>query len=114
MVGKGNNSAVNVRLAPDLLDQVETAAHDAHLDRSNYTRELLTAAVTSGLTLAELCDVIRTAQHTTPALLPAPEKAPRKLGARRKLTGKCMHPVHLVQQYPTQDVCTCGHVVRNR
>lgn len=114
-MGRGSNSAVNVRMPTTLLQQVDKAAETAHLDRSGYCRELLTAAAESGLTLAELLDVIRAAHAPTPALLPAPERGPRRLGQRRKLTGKCLHPPHRILRYPTRDVCAaCDTVVRTR
>lgn len=116
VVSRGSNSAVNVRMPTALLHRLDEAAQTAHLDRSGYCRELLTAAADSGLTLSELVSVIRTAQAPTPALLPAPDREPaRRLGQRRKLTGKCLHPPHRILRYPTRDVCAaCDTTIRTR
>lgn len=116
-MGRGSNSAVNVRMPSELLTRVDEAALKAHLDRSAFCRELLTAAAESGLSLAELCEVIRTAQAPTPALLPGPDTEPtlKRLGQRRRLSGRCLHPVHRVLRYPTRDVCAaCDETLRTR
>lgn len=117
-MSRGSSSAVNVRMPTGLLERVDEAAQTAHLDRSGYVRELVTAAADSGLTLAELVEVIRTAQAPSPALLPGPEyeSTPRRrLGSRRMLTGRCLHPVHRILRYPTRDVCAaCDETLRTR
>ena len=110
-----SSDAVNVRMRPDLITQVDDRAADAHLQRSSWCREVLTAAVESGIGLQELCTLLSTA--TPAAAVPQGEKrvVPRQLGARKIVTGRCLHPVHGMRRYPTQDVCSgCGEVVRQR
>lgn len=116
-MGRGKNATVNVRMPDDLLDQIDTAATKAHLERSGWCRELITAAVRSGRDLEELCDAITTSDDTPApvAVPPISERVRTKLGQRKALTGRCLHPVHAVRRYPTQDVCgACNTVVRTR
>ncbi|GAB3670343.1 hypothetical protein [Saccharopolyspora tripterygii] len=111
---------VNIRMRETLISKVDQAAETASLQRSAWCRELITAAIESGLSLHELCQLIGAAPSAPPTLfplLPGPASEPpkRELGRRRILTGGCLHPVHQVRRYPTVDVCAgCDTVLRQR
>ena len=114
---------VNIRMREALISKVDEAAETASLQRSAWCRELITAAVESGLSLHELCQLIGAAPSAPPTLFPLlpgpaadePSKRTRELGRRRILSGGCLHPVHQVRRYPTVDVCAgCDTVLRQR
>jgi hypothetical protein len=98
---------VNIRMKPDELADIDAAAHAANLVRSIWSRELLLAAARSARSLDQITELLTTSGRPDP-------KTPAALGAHRRLTGHCLHPVHLISRYATRDVCACGVVVTRR
>jgi hypothetical protein len=98
---------VNIRMKPDQLAAIDAAAHAANLVRAVWGRELLLAAARSTRSLDQITELLTTGGRPDP-------KTPAALGAHRRLTGRCLHPVHLISRYATRDVCTCGTVVARR
>jgi hypothetical protein len=101
------NPMVNIRMKPADLAAIDTAAHASSLLRSTWGREVLLAAARSGHTLEQITQALAVAARPD-------TKTPAALGAHLRLTGQCLHPVHLIRRYPTRDVCACGHLVAQR
>jgi hypothetical protein len=99
---------VNIRMQSTQLATIQQAAEASEQSRSGWCREVLLAAATSGRTLDQIVTLLDQADR------PFNTKTPAALGAHIRLTGKCLHPVHLIKRYPTRDVCTCGDVVATR
>jgi|SRR5690606_4450444 len=113
-MGRGQDSMVNVRMCDDLIDKVDQAAETAHLRRSAWCREVLTAAVESGMPLHRITELLTSPPEPTVAVSVGAGSADQ-LGARRLLTGRCLHPPHARLRYPTQDVCAaCDTVLARR
>ena len=98
---------VNIRMKPDELADIDAAAHASNLVRSIWSRELLLAAARSPHTLDQITALLTSSTRPD-------TKTPAALGAHRRLTGRCLHPVHLISRYATRDVCACGDVIARR
>lgn len=97
---------LNVRMAAELqAGMVARAAADG-LRKSAWAREVLTAVLVSELSLPQLTELVR-AQARAQVAPPVEVERP-KLGAQVVRTGRCLHPVHLRQEFPTFDRCVCG------
>jgi len=104
---------VNVRMAPDLIAEVDAAAErSTATSRSSWSKEVLLAAARSGLPLDRITELLAPAKP--PRRTSTPDE-PRPLGETRHLTGDCLHPIHLRRRYPTREVCAgCDRTLPRR
>lgn len=119
VVGERAKLYWSVRVTEELKVAGLDAAARAGMDESVFIREAMTALMRSGLSLPQLVDLLRVATSMESPLV----TAPRTNGSREQvvfrgmvsrgrstvLTGKCLCPMHLREEYPTFDRCTnCG------
>lgn len=103
-------SVVNVRMSSSSRGELGEAARRDRLADSTWAREVVVSVLATGMTLPELQKLLAEYQVQKPSELePANLTGRRVLGRRVRLTGKCLCPLHLREEFPTFGRCReCG------
>ena len=100
---------MSVRIPPELLTRVDTAAERDRLSRSAWVCEVLAAATGAGYTLPELVVALDLTDNRPPANGHRRWTSPNPRLGMSIAARSCLHPAHLITRYPTFDRCACGH-----
>jgi hypothetical protein len=107
------SDVVNMRCSASLRGKLDRAAEADKLRSSTWVREVVVSVLATGLSLPDLQKLLAEHQSRRPADVAGEVvlTGRRVLGRRERLSGGCLHPLHLREHFPTFDRCRaegCG------